>query len=123
MTSGFKTTSNYYLELMTNFPPRPISNEEELIATQKRINSILDKGQLNQDEKDYLRVLGMLVYEYEEKYEPIPKLEGVELLKAMIEEDNLQPKDFGRVSRVRNILEGKREITEEEKANLVCLIK
>ncbi|WP_239005432.1 helix-turn-helix domain-containing protein [Gloeothece citriformis] len=108
---------------MTNFPPRPISNEEELIATQKRINSILDKGQLNQDEKDYLRVLGMLVYEYEEKYEPIPKLEGVELLKAMIEEDNLQPKDFGRVSRVRNILEGKREITEEEKANLVCLIK
>lgn len=126
MTSGLETPSSYYLELITTFPPRPITNEEELIATQNRINSILDKGQLNQDEKDYLRVLGMLVYEYEEKHEPMPKLEGVDLLQAVMEEGNLQPKDlvsiFGSEFIVKDILEGKREITEQEVANLIYLI-
>ncbi|WP_013322868.1 transcriptional regulator [Gloeothece verrucosa] len=86
MMSGLKTPSNYYLELVTSFPPRPITNEEELIANQNRINFILDKGLLNEDEKDYLRVFGMLVYEYEEKHKPMPKLEGVDLLKAVMEE-------------------------------------
>lgn len=119
MTSGLKTHSSYYLELITSFPPRPITNEEELIATQNRINSILDKGQLNKDERDYLRVLGMLIYEYENKHEPMPKLEGVDLLKAVMEEDNLQPKDlvniFGSESIVKEVLEGKLRLTETEK--------
>ncbi len=40
MTIGFKTLNNYYIELITIFTPRPITNETELIATQNRINSI-----------------------------------------------------------------------------------
>ena len=76
MTIGFKTPNNYYIELITTFPPRPITNEAELIATQNRINSILDKGSLTKDDRDYLKILGMLVYEYEEKHEPIPTIRG-----------------------------------------------
>ena len=70
MTTGLKTPNSYYMELITTFPPRPITNEAELIATQNRINDILDKGPLTRDDRDYLSVLGMLVYEYEEKHEP-----------------------------------------------------
>lgn len=94
MMTGFKEANNYYLQLVMEFPPRPIKNEEELMATQNRVNSILDKGILQPEEREYLRVLGMLIYEYEENSEPIPKLEGVELLKALIEEDNLSYQDF-----------------------------
>ena len=86
MTTGLKTPSSYYIELVTTFPPRPITNEAELIASQNRINFILDKGKLTQDDRDYLKVLGTLVYDYEEKHEPMPTLKGAALLKALIEE-------------------------------------
>ena len=71
------------MNLINSFPPRPIDNEAELVATQNKINSILDKQNLTQDDKDYLRVLGMLVYEYEENHEIIPEIKGVELLQAL----------------------------------------
>ena len=63
MTTGIENPSKYYIEPINSFPPRPINNQAELIATQNKINSILDKQNLTQDDKDYLRVLGMLVYE------------------------------------------------------------
>lgn len=116
--NGLKTPSSYYLELIAAFPPRPITNEVELIATQERINSILDKGKLTQDDRDYLKVLGTLVYDYEEKHEPMPTLKGVELLKALLEESNLQTKDlvflFETESIVLDILNGKRKLTAEQ---------
>ncbi len=94
MMTGFKEANNYYLQLVMEFPPRPIKNDEELMATQNRVNVILDKGILQPEDREYVRVLGMLIYEYEDNSEPIPKLEGFELLKALIEEDNLSPQDF-----------------------------
>jgi HTH-type transcriptional regulator/antitoxin HigA len=118
MTTGLKQSSNYYLDLIIAFPPRPINNEQELIATQNRINSILDKSNLTQDDQDYLKILGMLVYEYENKHEILPKLEGSELLKAILEEDNLQPQGlleiFESESVILEILENKRQISQEE---------
>ena len=116
MTIGFKAPNNYYLELITTFPPRPIANEAELIATQNRINSILDKSSLTKDDRDYLKVLGMLVYEYEEKHEPIPTICGVELLKALLEESQLSPQDlipiFGNESIVLEVLNGSYKLSE-----------
>lgn len=118
MTTGLKTPSSYYIKLITTFPPRPITNDAELIATQNQINSILDKGKLTQDDRDYLKVLGTLVYDYEDKNEPMPTLKGVELLKALLEESNLQPKDLAFIgeseSIVLDILDGKRELTASQ---------
>jgi HTH-type transcriptional regulator / antitoxin HigA len=118
MTSGLKTPSSYYIELITFFPPRPITNEAELIATQNRINHILDKGNLTQDERDYLKVLAVLVYDYEQQHEIIPPLKGIELLEALLEESNLEPKDLisicGSESQVLNILSGKSQLTKNE---------
>ena len=60
-------TSDRYLELLKTFPPRPITSEEELIETQNRVDRLLDSQELTRDEKDYLNVLGTLIYEYEQK--------------------------------------------------------
>jgi HTH-type transcriptional regulator/antitoxin HigA len=113
-----KTPSSYYIELITTFPPRPITNDAELIATQSQINSILDKGKLTQDDRDYLKVLGTLVYDYEDKNEPMPTLKGVELLKALLDESNLQPKDLvpscQSDSIVLDILDRRRELTASQ---------
>ena len=96
----------------------PIANEAELLATQKKIDAIIDKQNITQDDKDYLKVLGTLVYEYEQKHEPMPVPKGIELIKALMTEENLEPRDlisiFDNESTVTKVLENKQEITTKQ---------
>lgn len=107
-----------YLDLLRQFPPRFIRSEEDFDATQKVVDTLLDKPTLTNEEEEYLNVLGALIYEYEETLEPIPDIYGVELLKCLLEERNLQDKDlipiFETESIVSEILNGKRELTDKD---------
>lgn len=104
-----------YLELLKQYPPRPIDNEEDLEMMQEVINRLLDKPQLTVEEREYLNVLGALIYEYEENQEPIPDIYGLELLKFILEEKNLQKQDllsiFESKSTLDDILDGQQELT------------
>jgi HTH-type transcriptional regulator/antitoxin HigA len=104
-----------YLELLKQYPPRPIHNEEDLEMMQEVINRLLDKPQLTVEEREYLNVLGSLIYEYEENQEPIPDIYGIELLKFILEEKNLQKQDllsiFESKSTLDDILDGQQELT------------
>ena len=118
MTTGWKTPSSYYIEIITTFPPRPITCEAELIATQNRIDSIVSRSNLTQDDRDYLNVLDTLVYDCEQKNEPMPVLKSIALLKALMVEDNIQEKDlvdiFESESWVCEMMDGKRELTASQ---------
>jgi HTH-type transcriptional regulator/antitoxin HigA len=113
----FAAESNSYIELLQKFPPRPIKSEAELLAVQEVIDALLDSGEITSDKQDYLNLLGILVHEYEEKYVQIPDLNGVELLKALIDELDLKQKDlvpvFKTESIVSAILNGQRKLTVE----------
>lgn len=104
-----------YLQLLQQFPPRTINNDEELDATATVIDELLDRPSLSSEESDYLNVLGTLVFDYEQKNEPIPDIYGVELLKVLIAERGLLQKDlvpiFKTESIVSDILHGKRQLT------------
>ena len=104
-----------YLELLKQYPPRPIHNEEDLEMMQQVINRLLDKPQLTVEEREYLNVLGSLIYEYEENQEPIPDIYGLELLKFILEERNLQKQDllsiFESKSTLDDIFDGLQELT------------
>lgn len=104
-----------YLELLKQYPPRPIHNEEDLEMMQEVINRLLDKPQLTVEEREYLNVLGSLIYEYEENQEPIPDIYGLELLKFILEERNLQKQDllsiFESKSTLDDILDGQQDLT------------
>ncbi|MBE9246312.1 transcriptional regulator [Microcystis aeruginosa LEGE 00239] len=104
-----------YLELLKQYPPRPIHNEEDLEMMQEVINRLLDKPQLTVEEREYLNVLGSLIYEYEENQEPIPDIYGIELLKFILEERNLQKQDllsiFESKSTLDDIFDGLQELT------------
>jgi len=125
MTIGLKKSNDDYLNLVIEFPPRPITNEIEWRNIQQRINSILEKKNLTQDDRDYLRVLGMLVYDYEQKFEPMPKLENAELLEALMQDYDLKIQDFLVVfdteEKVLSILQNKRKMTIEEYQKLSSL--
>ncbi len=124
MTTGLKTPSPDYLDLVTEFAPRPIRNEAELIATQERVNELLDGKKLNQDDRDYLRVLGMLIYEYEETNESFPVLTDRELLETLMKEYNLKIEDFlsifGQEQTILDVLNG--NLTSEEAVKVQSLI-
>jgi HTH-type transcriptional regulator/antitoxin HigA len=106
-----------YTQLLTSFPPRPIKSEEDLEKTQVVVDELLDKGELTEEEEDYLNLLGMVIYEYEEKQELVPDIYGVELLKVLIAELNLKQKDlvpvFKTESIVSDVLKNKRKLTVE----------
>ena len=114
MTPGLDKPKTY-IDLLQAFPPRPIKSESELLATQKVIDTLIDRAPLTPDEEDYLNVLGALVYEYEETLEPIPDIYGVELLKVLMLERGLRQKDlvpiFKTESIVSAILNKQRQLT------------
>lgn len=113
-TIGF-SSSDAYISLLQRFAPRPIRSESQLEEVQDVIDSLLDRSDLTPEEKDYLNVLGTLVYEYEQTLEPLPDIYGVELLKVLIEERSLKQKDlvpiFRTESIISDVLHGRRQLT------------
>ena len=107
--------SDQYIQLLQEFPPRTITNEQQLEATQEVIDCLLDGHELTTDEAEYLNLLGVLIWEYEQAQEPIPDIYGVELLQVLIAERQLLQKDlvpiFKTESIVSDILNGKRQLT------------
>jgi HTH-type transcriptional regulator/antitoxin HigA len=107
------TTINF--ELLKTFPPRPIMSEEQLFATQRVIDNLLDRADLTPDERDYLDVLGTLVYDYEQKHDPMPEIHGVELIQALLAEADLAPQDllpiFKTEATLSAVLNGQQELT------------
>ncbi len=110
-------SNNTYMKLLVDFPPFPIKNEEDLEKTQAVVDQLIDKGELSEDEEEYLDLLGILIHEYESKQDLIPDIYGVELLKVLIAELNLKQKDlvpiFKTESIVSDVLNGKRRLTVE----------
>ncbi len=106
-----------YSELLNSFPPRTIKTQESFEKTQLIVDSLIDKGELTEDEQDYLDLLGTLIYEYEEKIDLVPDIYGVELLHVLISELNLKQKQlvpiFKTESIVSDVLNGKRQLTVE----------
>jgi len=116
-----------YIDLIESFPPRTIKSETDLEKTQLVIDALIDKGELTEDEKDYLNLLGMLIYDYEQKQDIIPDIWGVDALNALMSEMNLKQKDlvgiFKTESIVSEILERKRELTLEHIEKLADFFK
>lgn len=126
MTSGLNKPKTY-IELLQAFPPRPIKSKEELLATQKVIDSLIDRAPLTTDEEDYLNVLGTLIYEYERSIETIPDIYGVELLKVLMVERGLRQKDlvpiFKTESIISDILKSRRQLTTRHIQELAELFR
>ena len=107
-----------YAQLVAAFPPRPITSEEQFWATQEHIDVLVDKGDLTPDEQDYLAALGMMVTQYEDLHEPDIKLRGLDLIRALMEEQGLSQRDlvlpvFKTDSIASAVLNRKRRLTAE----------
>jgi HTH-type transcriptional regulator / antitoxin HigA len=106
-----------YIDLLNEFPPRPIRSEDDFRAVQKVIDTLLDADRISADRREYLNLLGLIVHEYEEKTVEIPDVHGVELLNILIAEWGLKQKElvpiFKTESIVSAVINGHRSLTVE----------
>ncbi|MDF5712512.1 MAG: transcriptional regulator [Rhizonema sp. NSF051] len=78
--------------------------DKSAIALTSHGCSLIDSAPLTSDEEDYLNILGTLVYEYEKTQEPVPDIYGVDLLKVLIEENELLQKDLVPIFKTESII-------------------
>jgi HTH-type transcriptional regulator/antitoxin HigA len=96
-------------------PLLTIRNEREYNAAVKRLNELLDEIGANEKHPLYslLDTLGTLIHAYEEEHYPIPDINGVEVLRFLMDEHSLTQSDLPEVGSqgvVSEILNGKREL-------------
>jgi DNA-binding transcriptional regulator YiaG len=60
-----------YLELVRQFPLKPLHNNKDLKRATVMLHELLDIEELDQDEQDYLHVLGTLIHAYEAEHSPM----------------------------------------------------
>jgi HTH-type transcriptional regulator/antitoxin HigA len=105
-----------YLELVRQFPLRPIRNEQALDRAIAVIDSLLDRDRLTRPEQDYLDVLADLVERYEEAAHPIRGVTDGEMLRFLLDQRDATQAEVARAtgiteSSVSDALGGKRRLT------------
>jgi HTH-type transcriptional regulator/antitoxin HigA len=117
-----------YLRLLGKTIPVVIETEDEYQRMLAGIAELMDK-----DDKDItpehgrlLKLLAMLVEEYEDRNIRLPKSKPHKMLKYLLEEKDLKPSDLwpiiGLKSRVSEILAGKRSISKDQAKRLAAFL-
>ena len=108
-----------YLELVRQFPLRPIRTKREYAAAAKIVDALAVRGEehLNADEADYLDVLTDLVEAFDDEHFPPPDdSTPLERLQALLEESGMTRADLGRLlgnsGLASQILLGRRELSK-----------
>jgi HTH-type transcriptional regulator / antitoxin HigA len=101
----------YTLEVSS---PTPITSERQHEEYLSVLDELASKGRPTAEEEKYAQVLMTLIEAYEEEHDSIPDASPVEVLRALMNANNLRQKDlapiFGSESIVSEVLHGKREI-------------
>ena len=93
-----------------------IQNEQEYDLALARLNSLIDEVGTDERHPLYslLDTLGTIVHAWEEQHLSMPRLEGADPLRLLMEEHELTQSDLPEVGSqgvVSEILDGKRELT------------
>ncbi len=104
-----------YLDLVREFPLRPIRSDEELDRAVRMVESLLDRRDLVPEEEDYLEVLGDLVERYESAAHPMPPLSDAEMLRHLLDAKGEAQTEVAAAtgiadSTISEILKGKRSL-------------
>ena len=112
-----------YLELVRQFPLRPLRSDADLDAAVAVIDSLIDQDELSAPEQDYLDVLGDLVKSYEDKTIPIKGVGDADMLRFLIEQKGVTQAETAKgagiaESTVSEVLAGKRKLNRAQVGKL-----
>ena len=93
------------------------------------VQTLMDKDDdaMSAEDGRLLKLLSMLIEEYEDRKIPLPRSEPYKMLKYLLEEKGLKSSDLwpvvGSKSRVSEVLAGKRAITREQAKSLALFFR
>ena len=94
--------------------PTPITSERQHREYLSVLDNLASKAGLTREEDKYAQVLTTLIAAYEEENHPIPHASPLEVLRTLMNANDLRQKDlaliFGSESVVSEVLHGKRDI-------------
>src|ERR1700722_13964497 len=104
-----------YLELVRQFPLRPLRTEADLDAAIAIIDLLIDQESLSVPEQDYLDVLSDLVEAYENEVVPMTPVSDSEMLRFLIEQKGVSQSETATGARIAEstiseVLSGKRKL-------------
>ena len=109
----------HYLDLVREFPLRPIRNKRELGRAMKIAGHLAtyDEGSLTTGEQDYLDGITVFIEDYQRRHPvDMPRVTPLAMLKHLMEAHDMNISDLGRVigsqSNASLILSGKRTISK-----------
>jgi len=101
-----------YMKLVERFPLTSIRDHSHLAEAIAVLDHLLDQMPLTEGEELYLAGLTDLVESYEDRHVVMPRVSGVEMLRHLMEANDLRQKDLvqllGTPSIVSEVLSGKR---------------
>jgi HTH-type transcriptional regulator / antitoxin HigA len=107
-----------YGALLSQTKPEVVHGEEQNRLYVQQLEELTGKACVSPAEEKLIALLTLLVEEYENRNSPVPPAGPLELLRHLMEVNDLRQKDlvdvFGAESTVSDVLNGKREITKEQ---------
>jgi HTH-type transcriptional regulator / antitoxin HigA len=114
-----------YAQLLTEFVPVAIESEAENERALKVIAGLMDVEKRSTAQKSLLKLLTVLVENFEQRRYPLGESTPLETLKELMRARSMQPKDvlpaFGSKGVVSEVLNGKRGIGKEAAKKLGAL--
>jgi HTH-type transcriptional regulator / antitoxin HigA len=120
----FAQVPTNYPELVRAYPPRTIHDSVDY----DNFGEILDvlavnADRLNQDQRDFLDTLTLLIEEYDRAQGPLcsARLRGLKALKFLLEQNNMTGSDLGRILGHRTL--GSAILRGERRLNVAHMLK
>jgi HTH-type transcriptional regulator / antitoxin HigA len=106
-----------YGELLSEKKPEVIATEGQNQAYIAILEDLTGRESVTEAEAKYIRLLTVLVEEYEAHQYPLPEAGPLDVLRHLMDVNGLRQKDlvdvFGTESIVSDVLNGKRDMTKE----------
>jgi len=117
-----------YGSLLMSALPQVIESEEELKRAEEIISRLLSKGEnLSPEEEKLLDLISDLVEKYEDEHYPFPEVPPNEILKFLMEQNDLRQSDllhvFGSSGVTSEVVNGKRSISKAQAKKLAEFFK
>jgi len=111
------TVSPEYRTLLKKVPPKVIRTDRENEAYAEILFEPDQRGSLSQAGKELADLLTLLIEDYKERQDKLPRSKPLDVLRFLMEQHGLLQKDladaFGTPSIVSEVLNGKRELNKD----------
>lgn len=112
-----------YMDLVREFPLRPIQNDDQHVRAIAILDQLSDLGERTPDEHDYFIVLCLIVEDHENSIYEHPEVPGPEMLRYSMEQAGLTRAQLSEqtgisVQTISDIVNGKRGISPKVRKTL-----